>query len=176
MAPVRAPVFLGPDTGRKKAVSHPQTSSILMICLGNICRSPSAEAVFRQRLAIAELGWEIDSAGTGNWHVGQPPDARAIAAASARGLDLGDLRARQVRAGDFHRFTYIFAMDQQNLDDLIAIRPKGGVMPVLLLDYSPKASLREVPDPYYGGAEGFSTMLDLIEGAADGFVHAIIKP
>jgi low molecular weight protein-tyrosine phosphatase len=176
MAPVRAPVFLDPDAGRKKAVNHPQTSSILMICLGNICRSPSAEAVFRQRLAIAELDWEIDSAGTGNWHVGQPPDARAIAAARTRGLDLGGLRARQVQASDFHRFTYIFAMDQQNLDDLTAMRPKDGVKPVLLLDYSPTASMREVPDPYYGGAEGFSTMLDLIEDAADGFIEAIIKP
>jgi protein-tyrosine phosphatase len=146
---------------------------VLFVCLGNICRSPSAEAVLRQQAKAAGITLEVDSAGTGNWHVGDPPDERAIAAAAARGLDMRALRARQVCAGDFTRFTHIFAMDQDNLANLNAMRPKGGATPQLFLACAPNLGAREVPDPYYGGPEGFAHMLDLIEAASEGFLQTL---
>ncbi len=146
---------------------------VLFVCLGNICRSPSAEAVLRQQAEAAGITLAVDSAGTGNWHVGDPPDGRAITAAAARGVDMRALRARQISAEDFTRFTHIFAMDQSNLADLNAMRPLGGVTPQLFLSCAADAEVSEVPDPYYGGPEGFVHMLDLIEMASEGFLKTL---
>ncbi len=150
-----------------------QRPKVLFVCLGNICRSPSAETVFRTRAEQAGLDVFTDSAGTGNWHVGRPPDARAIAAAARRGLDMSALRARQVCASDFTRFTHVFAMDRQNLADLEALRPPGGVQPRLFLPCWKGAPVDEVPDPYYGGEAGFEQMFDLIERASEGLVEML---
>jgi protein-tyrosine phosphatase len=139
-----------------------------MVCLGNICRSPTAEAVLRRKLQDAALGGrvEVDSAGTGSWHIGSPPDARSQRHAARRGYDLSPLRARQVSEDDFHRFDLILAMDHDNLADLQRLAPEGAA----------RAELRlfaeiEVPDPYTGGPDGFERVLDLIEARADAWVE-----
>jgi protein-tyrosine phosphatase len=151
-------------------------SSVLFVCMGNICRSPTAEAVFRHRAALAGLARyvEVGSAGTGNWHVGDPPDRRAIAHAARRGYDLTKLRARQVVVDDFERFGWILAMDRSNLRELTSLRPEGfrGHLG-LFLDVAPSIGVREVPDPYYGGREGFERVLDLIEQASDALIDRI---
>ena len=145
---------------------------ILFVCLGNICRSPTAEVVFRE--AVAKLGLthqiEIDSAGTGDWHVGNPPDYRAIAHAARRGYDLRQLRARQFAAADFERFDWIFAMDRSVLQELEALRPDAydGHLG-LFLDLAPEVGEREVPDPYDQGPEGFERVLDLLERGSEAF-------
>ena len=151
--------------------------SILFVCLGNICRSPTAEGVFRARAARAGIAGrvDVDSAGTGDWHVGHPPDARAVAAAARRGYDLAGLRARQVATGDFHRFGWILAMDRANLRDLSALRPRAFTGHLgLFLDVAPELGVREVPDPYYGGADGFEQVLDLIETASDALIARVV--
>jgi protein-tyrosine phosphatase len=149
---------------------------VLFVCLGNICRSPTAEGVFRASLADAGLAKEVfvDSAGIGDWHVGAPPDRRAIAAARRRGIDLAALRGRQVVPADFARFGWILAMDRSNLDALEEMRPPAfdGHLG-LLLDLVPDAGLREVPDPYYGGADGFERVLDLVEQASAALIARI---
>jgi protein-tyrosine phosphatase len=136
--------------------------------MGNICRSPTAEGVFRhvaQREGMLER-LTIDSAGIGDWHAGDPPDKRASQHAQRRGYDLTTLRARQVTRDDFARFGWIIAMDRSNLRDLNALKPDGYRGNIgLLLDFAPHIDLREVPDPYYGGAEGFENVLDLVEHA-----------
>ncbi|MFO1317180.1 MAG: low molecular weight protein-tyrosine-phosphatase [Burkholderiales bacterium] len=145
---------------------------VLFVCMGNICRSPTAEAVFRAAAARAGLGRrvEIDSAGTIEWHAGNPPDYRAIAHAARRGYDLTPLRARQVTAADFGRFHWILAMDRANLTHLEALRPAGfGGHLGLFLDLAPQLGVREVPDPYDEGPEAFEHMLDLIERASEAF-------
>lgn len=149
---------------------------ILFVCLGNICRSPTAEGVFRARATRAGIGahLDIDSAGTGDWHVGHAPDRRAIAAAARRGYDLAPLRARQVRVDDFHRFDWILAMDRANLRELSALRPRAYAGHLgLLLDLAPTLDVREVPDPYYGGEDGFERVLDLVESASDALIGRI---
>lgn len=143
---------------------------ILFVCLGNICRSPTAHAVFEQRLA--EKPWahrvEVDSAGTGDWHIGHAPDKRAQAAALQRGYRMDHLRARQVSADDFHRFDWVLGMDAENIANLRAIKPSAAkTEPQLFLALTPDATVTEVPDPYYGGEQGFETVLDLIEAASD---------
>ncbi len=142
---------------------------VLFVCLGNICRSPTAEVVFRTAALRAGLGGriEVDSAGTGEWHVGNPPDFRAIAHAARRGYDLKPLRARQVSAADFDRFQWILAMDRANLADLLAMRPArfDGQLG-LFLDLAPRLAVREVPDPYDQPPRAFEKMLDLIEAAS----------
>jgi protein-tyrosine phosphatase len=147
---------------------------VLFVCLGNICRSPTAHAVFQRRVEDAALGdrvW-VDSAGTGDWHVGAAPDRRASAAALRRGFDMSALRARQVQAEDFGRFDYVLAMDRSNLQRLQSLRPNAWPGRLgLFLDYAPLAAVREVPDPYYGGEEGFTEVLDLIEAASDGLLE-----
>lgn len=143
---------------------------VLFVCLGNICRSPTAEGVFRARLRASPLSTRVrvDSAGTGGWHVGKAPDARACAAALKRGYDLSALRARQVTADDFHRFDYLLAMDADNLAALQEMAPAARRnRAALLLDLLPTGSVREVPDPYYGGDAGFEHVLDLLESASD---------
>lgn len=148
---------------------------VLFVCLGNICRSPTAHAVFQQLVDASGLGHAIlvDSAGTGDWHIGKAPDVRATAAARKRGYDLSVLRARRVTAEDFRRYDYILAMDLQNLRDLQALRPadfRGELS--LFLNYGQHRE-REVPDPYYGEGDGFELVLDMVEAAAAGLLEAI---
>jgi protein-tyrosine phosphatase len=143
-------------------------AAVLFVCLGNICRSPTAEGVFRAALEQVGMGDRIlaDSAGLGNWHAGSPPDRRAIQAAQRRGYDLTKLRARQIEVADFSRFGWILAMDHSVLRELEALRPAEYAGHLgLFLDLVPALGVREVPDPYYGGAEGFERVLDLIETA-----------
>ncbi|KTT14358.1 protein tyrosine phosphatase [Pseudomonas oryzihabitans] len=150
------------------------TLRILFVCMGNICRSPTAEGILRNKLAAAGLAEavELDSAGTGDWHRGKAPDSRAIQAAAGRGYDISGLRARQVTAADFQRFDLILAMDHDNLAWLEQLRPEGGAVPELFLARQGLA-VDEVPDPYYGGAAGFERVLDLLESACDGLVAEV---
>lgn len=146
---------------------------VLFVCMGNICRSPTAEGVFRKLVDQKGLSdkFEIDSAGTIGYHAGESPDKRAQAAAKRRGYDLGRIRARQVTNADFERFDYILAMDLENLRNLQAVAKRERCAVVeLFLDYAKGADTREVPDPYYGGADGFEHVLDLIENASEGFI------
>ena len=151
---------------------------VLFVCAGNICRSPTAEGVFTQRVAQCQLARKItaDSAGVGGWHIGEPPDRRAQAAALERGIDLSGLRARQVAATDFHAFDYVLAMDQDNLGALRTLRPADASATLsLFLDYAPSANITEVPDPYYVGPDGFEHVLDLVEQASEGLLTAIVE-
>jgi protein-tyrosine phosphatase len=152
------------------------SSSVLFVCMGNICRSPTAEGVFRAALKQHGLADRIhaDSAGTGDWHIGLPPDRRAIEAARRRGYELGELRARQINASDFARFGWIFAMDRANLRELELIRPHtySGHLG-LFLDVAPSLGVHEVPDPYYGGPDGFERVLDLIEPASAALIERL---
>jgi len=143
------------------------TIRVLFVCLGNICRSPLAEAAFRAEAERAGLDAEADSAGTGDWHRGQPPDRRAIAAARRNGVDISDLRARQVTPGDFDRFDQIVALDEENLADLKRLRPEGARAKLsLLLDHAPGREGQAVADPYHGGGSHFDiTWRDVTEGA-----------
>lgn len=139
---------------------------VLFVCTGNICRSPTAEGVFRHMVAEAGLGHRIaaDSAGTHGYHIGDPPDPRSCEAAAGRGFDLTNLRARKVTARDFHDFDLILAMDQGHLAHLQAMRPKDARADLkLYLDFHPAIRTRDVPDPYYGGPEGFARVLDMVE-------------
>ncbi|MDE2003581.1 MAG: low molecular weight phosphotyrosine protein phosphatase [Betaproteobacteria bacterium] len=156
-------------TARDAPTAAARQASVLFVCMGNICRSPTAEAVFREHAARAGLDRTllIESAGTGDWHVGEPPDRRAIVHARRRGYDLAALRARQVQREDFTRFAWILAMDMHNLRDLVALRPADYAGHLgLLLDFVPGIGTREVPDPYFGGPEGFEAVLDLMERAS----------
>jgi protein-tyrosine phosphatase len=145
--------------------------SVLMVCLGNICRSPTAEAVLRHHLHEAGLAARVtvDSAGTGNWHIGEPPDHRSQRHAALRGYDLSLLRARQVKEADFHRFDFILAMDENNLADLARMAPEQHAAQVRLF------AATEVPDPYAGGPEGFERVLDLVETASLAWVQDLRK-
>ena len=142
-------------------------ASILFVCLGNICRSPLAEAAMRQALASRDLDLDVDSAGTGDWHVGEPPDPRAQAIARLHGADISGYRGRQVAAEDFMRFTHIVAMDADNLAGLKAMRPEAATAGLsLLLDYVEGRAGDSVADPYFGGDEGFAvTWADVTAGA-----------
>jgi protein-tyrosine phosphatase len=146
---------------------------ILFVCLGNICRSPMAEGVFRRLVEAEGLAhrFEIDSAGLGAWHLGQAPDDRAQAAARARGIDISGQSARQVRPDDFDRFDLLLVMDRSNLAELKRSAPaeaRAKIRP--FLDFAPNAGTKDVPDPFYGGTEGFDHALDLIEAAARGLL------
>lgn len=151
--------------------------TVLFVCLGNICRSPTAEGVFRHQLREAGLTekFVIDSAGTGEWHVGSPPDPRAQAAALIRGFDISSLRARQISGSDFDRFDHIIAMDHSNYRDLVSLAGVERQHKVrLLLEFAAHIDLEEVPDPYYGGDNGFDRVIDLIETASAGLLHSIL--
>ena len=149
---------------------------VLFVCLGNICRSPTAEGVLRA-IATREfpaLPVAMDSAGTANYHVGEPPDRRSVAAARRRGYDLSSLRARQVRPDDFEHFDYLLAMDRANLAELVRQRPATASAQLgLFLDYAPDCGFEEVPDPYYGGIEDFERVLDLCEAGARGLLQRL---
>ena len=149
------------------------TRSVLLVCLGNICRSPTAEAAVREAAARAGLELVVESAGTGAWHVGNPPDARMTAAAAEDDLHLSGA-ARQVTPDDFHAFDLVVAMDTANRDDLLALAPdddaRGRVR--LFRDYAGEAG-QGVPDPYYGGPDGFREVVGIVRRAARGLVAAI---
>ena len=147
--------------------------SVLMVCMGNICRSPMAEGIFRREIDRAGLQdmVAIDSAGTHDYHIGRPPDPRAQSAIGRRGVDISGLRGRQVADTDFEAFDYILAMDNANLSILKGNAPPHAREKVrLLLSYSGKFHNQEVPDPYYGGASGFEENLDMIEDAVAGLI------
>ena len=151
--------------------------NVLMVCLGNICRSPIAHGVLLKLIKERELDHliEVDSAGTGDWHVGSKPDLRAIEVSAVRGYDIGHLRARQVEDVDFTHFHYILAMDQRNKRDLEKLAPRefDGVSR-LLLDYN-QIEQKDVPDPYYGGTRDFELVLDLVEQACIEFLKTIVS-
>ena len=144
------------------------TRRILFVCLGNICRSPAAEGIFR----ALDTGAHVDSAGTAGWHVGKPPYDPMQDAAKLRGYDLSDLRARQFSSGDFSAFDLIVGMDAANIADIEALRPEGSETPVrLFTDFAPDTGMDHVPDPYY--TRDFDGALDLIETCAQGLTRTM---
>ena len=146
-------------------------TSVLFVCLGNICRSPLAEGALRAAAAHAGIEVEVDSAGTGGWHAGDPPDRRAQAAARRHGTDISGLRARQVRPEDFRRFDFVFALDRQNLRDLEAIMPVDATAELgLLMDLVPGREGSSVADPYYGEDRDFDVTWADVNAAAEGLV------
>ena len=155
---------------------------LLFVCLGNICRSPTAEGVMRHLLAAEGLAdaVELESAGTGDWHVGHAPDERSAGAAAGRGIELSG-QARQVAPADFEAFDLILAMDRSNHDDLLALAPDEDARERvrLLREYDPEAVAAdelEMPDPYYGGTDGFEDVLDLVTRACEGLLEAEVRP
>jgi len=161
-----------------KQLSQKKKIGILFVCMGNICRSPTAQGVF-QRL-IEQTGLvhtiQIDSAGTHAYHIGNPPDPRAQAVALRRGIDISTQRARRVARSDFEKFDYILAMDQDNLSALRAMCPPEHVYKLrLFLEFAPELKIGNVPDPYYGGATGFEQVLDLVEIASEGLLRQLRK-
>jgi len=151
---------------------------VLFVCTGNICRSPTAEAIFRKLAADAGMEEAVtaDSAGTHGYHVGEPPDPRAQKAAAKRGYDLSALRARRFEPADFQRFDLILAMDQEHRAVLSSMaRPSAGQKLKLMMSYARRFKEREVPDPYYGGPQGFERVLDMLEDAAKGLLESLRK-
>lgn len=149
---------------------------MLFVCMGNICRSPTAEGVFTRKVTEAGLisRFRIDSAGTHAYHIGNPPDPRTMQAAKRRGYDLSALRARKVEVADFSRFDYVLAMDEDNLAILERMKPVASSSRVgLFMEFAPGYGIREVPDPYYGGPAGFEQVLDMVEAAAEGLLETI---
>ncbi|MGV6802442.1 MAG: low molecular weight protein-tyrosine-phosphatase [bacterium] len=148
---------------------------VLFVCLGNICRSPAAEGLFRKAASEIRLPVYVDSAGTGAWHIGKAPDHRMIKAAKYRDVDISRLQARQVELADFYEFDYILAMDLSNQADLFSMAPGNRDADIrLFLDFA-NCEEREVPDPYYGGSDGFEKVLNLLEQACKGFLDHIEK-
>lgn len=155
-----------------------KTVAVLFVCTGNICRSPTAEAIFRKIVADAGLGEAIlaDSAGTHAYHVGEPPDSRARAAASRRGYDMSGLRAKKVERTDFDRFDLILAMDGEHRSFLEGLRsPAAEGQVKLIMSYARRFAEKEVPDPYYGGPQGFERVLDMLEDSAQGLLETLWK-
>lgn len=153
-----------------------RTVRVLFVCTGNICRSPTAEGLFRHLVEAEGLAdvIEIDSAGTGGWHVGEPPDKRSQAAALRRGIDLSGQRARQVAADDFAVFDYVMALDRGHFQALSRLAPEAHKDRLhLFLHHAPALGLDDVPDPYYGGAHGFEHVLDLVEAGCRGLLDHI---
>lgn len=166
-----------PGATSRATPETPSTTRVLMVCMGNICRSPTAEGVLRAKLQQAGLHGRVrvDSAGTHGLHTREPPDPRAIQHAARRGYDLSGLRARAVQAEDFGRFERILAMDEDNLAWLHHYAPAGSAARIsLLMEHARHhRSQRAVPDPYYGAAAGFERVLDLLEDACDGLVASL---
>jgi len=166
-----ASLVLGTVTPRASAMVQ-----VLFVCLGNICRSPMAEGVFRHLVAEAGLvdAVSADSAGTGPWHVGKPPDKRGRATAARHGIDIGGQRARQIAADDFAVFDYVLAMDSDNLETLLRAAPLEYQDRVtLFLSFGAADEARDVPDPYYGGPEGFDDVFEMVQDAARGLLQHI---
>ena len=152
------------------------TESVLFVCMGNICRSPSAEAVFRHKAKQHALNLNIDSAGTTGAHAKQKPDARAQKAGTARGYSFDNLKARKVVVDDFEKFDLILAMDKHNVSELLSICPSHLTNKIqLFLDFADNFEENEVPDPYYGGAGGFKLVLDMVENASDGLISELTR-
>lgn len=146
---------------------------VLTLCLGNICRSPVAEALVRRELEAAGVAAVVDSAGTGAWHVGHPADPRSREVARKHGLNLGG-RARQLESADFYQQDMILAMDAQNLADAQRLLPPNSTVKIMLMrDFDPQDTGADVPDPYYGGPEGFETMYGMLERSAKAFAKAV---
>jgi len=166
-----------PHQREKGALSDSRNGlGVLFVCTGNICRSPTAEGVFRALVAQAGLQARIvsASAGTHGYHIGDPPDLRTIAHARRRGYDLSSLRARRLEARDFERYDLLLACDAGHRAILSRLAPRGTRGRVaLLMDYAPELGLKEVPDPYYGGAADFEHVLDIVEPAAAGLLAAL---
>ncbi len=166
------------DVGRRDRKDRgDEMVRVLFVCMGNICRSPLAQGVFESLVRREELEDEIfvDSAGTGRWHLGSPPDERASSAASLRGLDISAQRARQIRPEDCESFDYILTMDEENYRAVAALCGGSAVVRPFL-DFAPDSSPeREVPDPYYGGRAGFERVVDLVEEASEGLLTDIRK-
>ena len=155
----------------------PERPAILFVCLGNICRSPLAEAAFRREAERIGLDVAVDSAGTGDWHVGEPPDRRAIAVARANGVDISGYRGRQVTAADFDRFDHVVALDLANLARLRALQPaKSRADLSLLLDYVPGREGEPVADPYYGADAGFDTTWADVTAGAQALARRLAGP
>lgn len=147
---------------------------ILFVCLGNICRSPTAQGIFEYKCRLAEVNVDLDSAGTGDWHIGRAPDPRSQAFARRWGVDLSVQRARQVTVADFQRFDRIYAMDRANLADLQVLAPAQSRAQVdLVMSLAPDYGLVEVPDPYYGGDRGFEQVIDMLSVAADRLIEEL---
>ena len=150
---------------------------VLFVCLGNICRSPVAEGLFQDKVVAAGLGGkvEVDSAGTGSWHVGAPPDRRMTETAAQRGTDLSRLRARQLTAADLDGFDHVFVMDKDNLHDALALDPEGdhGTRVRLFREFDPQPGDYQVPDPYYGGPEGFDRVYDMVDRTTDAILERL---
>jgi len=165
-------------SGADATPDTPGAIGVLMVCMGNICRSPTAEAVLRSKLRAAGLqrAVAVDSAGTIDQHRGEPPDPRAIRHAARRGYDLSALRARCVEPADYLRFQWMLAMDDDNLRALRRLQPPDTAPRLaLLLECAPQLGRIEVPDPYYGGPAGFERVLDLVEAACDGLVTRLTR-
>ena len=153
-------------------------TTVLFVCMGNICRSPTAHGVFQALVKRNKLSdkIQVDSAGTHAYHVGEPPDRRAQSTALSHGYNLSAQRARQVTVEDFERFDYVIAMDQANMIALLTLAPPALRHRVhLLMSYAPERPETEVPDPYYGGPKGFETVLDMVEVAAQGLLDHILS-
>ena len=151
---------------------------VLFVCMGNICRSPTAEGVFRQLTIKNKVTDQvyIDSAGTHAYHIGEPPDSRSLATAHGRGVDMSQQRARKVTAEDFENFDHILAMDNSNQTDLLQICPEHLKHKIeLFMSYSENDNETEVPDPYYGGSNGFDHVFDLVEAASEGLLEKILR-
>lgn len=150
--------------------------AVLFVCLGNICRSPLAEAAFREEAVRLGLDVDVDSAGVGGWHAGEPPDRRAQAVARRHGVDISGYRARKVTAEDFRRFTHILALDHENFAALKALRPEDGDAELrLLLDYVPGREGDAVDDPWYGPASGFEVTWSEVSQAAKGLAQSLTQ-
>lgn len=150
---------------------------ILMVCLGNICRSPMAEGILRHQVRQSNMQVETDSAGTSHYHFGEGPDHRATRAMLRHGIDISDLRARQFTAADFHTFDRILAMDESNLANMIALAPDAAMARkvMLIMDHVPDHALRSVPDPYFGGEEGFEQVYHMLTEACNALIKDIQK-
>ncbi|HEY5624178.1 MAG TPA: low molecular weight protein-tyrosine-phosphatase [Gammaproteobacteria bacterium] len=167
-----------PDTTEQDELRQQADYRVLFVCMGNICRSPTAEGAFWRALGDASLELAVfaDSAGTHAYHVGEPPDRRAQRAAERRGIDLSRQRARHVAAEDFAHFDLVLAMDQWNLELLLELSPPEFHDRIrLFLDFAPQLGRTDIPDPYYGGNNGFELVLDLVEDASRGLVEHLRK-
>ena len=159
-------------------MSDIKTVSVVFVCMGNICRSPTAEGVFRNEVSERNLQdvVKIDSAGTHAYHIGESPDSRSQSTAKSRGIDLTSQRARKFEANDFNRFDYVIAMDRSNYEDLkVLANPEQQEKLHLFMGFTTAWDNAEVPDPYYGGGDGFSNVFDMVQSASQGLLESIVK-